>query len=315
MRNVFRSVAVASVVVALAVTPSVGAATSSPRGTLIFEGWGAPDQWGVAPAYDIWIVNEDGSGLTNLTDAPGYEGNATWSPDGTRIAFDSNQSGNDDIFVMNHDGTRQKRLTSSEASELWPTWSPDGRRIAYGKGTQLWVMGADGSHKRKIYRAPGENVMLSDWSPDGRWIAFTIGSHPRVSDWDIYVIRPDGSGLKKLISTAEDEGGLEWSSDGTKIAFHRFFGASCNPATACNWDVFTARADGKGEVNLTDTPLNAEYGPTWSPDGSRIAYADEYGTMAWEADIFVMDADGTNRRRLVSKPDTFDYSVDWNPRM
>lgn len=283
-------------------------AVSSSTGKLLFEGWGLPEILGIVPSYEIWAINEDGSGLTNLTDSPGYDGNAAWSPDRTKIAFDSNRAGSDDIFVMNHDGTREKRLTSTTASELWPQWSADGRRIAYGRGSQLWVMNADGSGKRKIFTSSAERVMPTDWSPSGQWIAFTVGNHPQNTDWDIHVIRPDGSDRKRLISTNDDEGGLQWSPDGSSLVFYRFLG--CNGVT-CNWDVFTARASGIGEKNITDTPDNGEYDPAWSPDGTKIAYSDEYGTTGWEADIFVMNADGTDRRHLVPKPDSFDYGVDW----
>lgn len=286
----------------------VTAAMSPGAGKLIFEGWGLPEILGVVPSYEIWAVNEDGSGLTNLTDSPGYDGDAAWSPDRTKIAFDSNRAGNDDIYVMNHDGTRQRRLTSSRASELWPQWSPDGQRIAYSRGTQLWVMNADGSEKRKIFTSAAERVMPSDWSPDGRWIAFHVGNHPANTDWDIYVIRPNGSVVKKFMSTNLDEGGVQWSPDGSSVVFYRLL--ECN-AVACNWDIFTARAGGSGEKNITDTPYNGEYDAVWSPDGTTIAYADEYGTTGWEADIFVMNADGTDRRHLVPKPDSFDYGVDW----
>ena len=301
------------VVVTIFGVPSGSLAADAPGAKLIFEGWGVSDATGVAPNYDLWIVNEDGSGLTNLTDDPGYEGNAEWSPDGRRIAFDSDKAGNADIFVMKEDGTGRKRLTSSKVEELWPTWSPNGRRIAYAKGTQLWIMRSDGSHKRKIFSAPGETVRLSDWSPDGRWMSFTLGNHPANTDWDIYVIRPDGSGRKTLIASPDDEGSLKWSPDGRSVVFDRFFGDSCNQATGCNWDIFSADARGKNAVNITNTPLNAEYDAAWSPDGTKIAYADEYGTGGWEADIWVMGADGSNRAALVAKPETFDYSVDWQP--
>lgn len=286
------------------------AADGPNEGKLIFEGWGLSDWTGLAPNYDIWIVNPDGTGLENLTDAPGYEGNPAWSPDGRRIAYDSNLHGNDDIFVMNGDGTRQRRLTSGKASELWPTWSPDGRRIAYGRGSELWIMEADGSNKRKVFSSKGEKVMISDWSPNGRWIAFTIGSHPHASDWDIFLIHPDGSGFKAFISTKADEGSLAWSPDGKRVLFQRY--VACGIWT-CDWEIFTARADGTKKTNITNTPDNAEYSATWSPDGSKIAYADEYYTGGWDADIFIMNADGSDKRLVTRKPDTFDYSADWQP--
>lgn len=286
------------------------AARSSAAGKLIFEGWGAPEQYGVASAYDIWIVNEDGTGLKNLSEAPGYEGNAAWSPDRRTIAFDSDRFGKTDIFVMSSDGTRRKRLTASPAPEQWATWSPDGRMIAYGKGSQLWVMRKDGSGKRKIYSSRGETVMPTDWAPNGRWIAFTVGNHPANTDWDIHVIHPDGSGFKDLIATEEDESYLRWAPDGRSVVFSRYYRDTCK-TWWCNWDVFTAGSDGRDEKNITSTPFNAEYEADWSSDGTRLAYVDEYGTAGWDSDIFLMNADGTDRHHLVPRPDSLDYSVDW----
>ncbi len=290
-------------------SPVTSAPVSSTMSKILFEGWGVTDWYGVDSNYGIWVVNEDGTELTQLTDAPGYEGDAAWSPNRRKIAFDSGdyRSGSYDVFVMRADGTHQRQLTTSKGPETYPTWSPNGRRIAYAKGNELWTMRADGSRKRRIYRSSGQNILLWDWSPDGRWIGFSEGAHPRASDWDIFLIHPDGSGKKTLIRSDADEGEITWSPDGSRIAFSR--SVDCAPA-GCG-DIFTARPDGKSVKNITDTPFNAEYSPAWSPDGSRIAYADEYYSLQQEADIYVMQADGSDRKPLVARPDIFDFSVDW----
>src|SRR5438034_1029153 len=103
---------------------------------------------------DVWSVNADGTDLTRLTQSPWPEFDATWSPDGTRIAFRSQPSGDEEIWLMNPDGSEPERLTRG----LSPAWSPDGSKIAYsspgdilcppGRGTQcsgLSIMNADGS--------------------------------------------------------------------------------------------------------------------------------------------------------------------------
>ena len=76
---------------------------------------------------DVWSINADGTGLTRLTQSSWPEFDATWSPDGTRIAFRSQRDGDPEIWLMNADGSEPHRL----ARGLSPAWSPDGSKIAY----------------------------------------------------------------------------------------------------------------------------------------------------------------------------------------
>lgn len=98
------------------------------------------------------MINPDGSGRRRLTSDPARELNASWSPDGTRIAFLSVEGTKaSSIYVMNSDGTDRTRLTDPS---IWafgsPAWSPDGSRISFvvldleDKSTDLYIMNADG---------------------------------------------------------------------------------------------------------------------------------------------------------------------------
>ncbi len=130
-----------------------------------------------------------------------------WSPDGRRIAFDSERDGNSEIYVVNSDGGGLRRLTRNAGPDLAPAWSPDGRRIAFAGSRGIHVMNADGSGQRNLMRKPTRDFAPT-WSPDGRRIAF--GSQ-RDGNAEIYVMNADGSGQRNLTRSPWNEGSAAWS--------------------------------------------------------------------------------------------------------
>jgi Tol biopolymer transport system component len=114
---------------------------------------------------EVYVMNADGSGQQRLTttggrvSSPAFDSvdeNPSWSPDGTRIAFDSTRDGNWELYVMNADGSGQTRLTDHPALDARPVWSPDGRQIAFesereARGARhVYVMDADGVAPRRL---------------------------------------------------------------------------------------------------------------------------------------------------------------------
>ena len=100
----------------------------------------------------IWVINSDGTGNTQLTNAALDDFSPVWSPAGTRIAFSRASTvpgGQPDIFVMNEDGSNVVQLTTAGADQF-PTWSPDGARIAFIRAGQIFIMNADGFNQHNI---------------------------------------------------------------------------------------------------------------------------------------------------------------------
>ena len=150
---------------------------------------------------EIYSMNADGSGQTNLTDNPASDVHPALSPDGTKVAFATNRDGNYEIYVMDADGSSQTRLTTEAANDYQPDWSPDGAKLAFTSERdgirQIYVMNADGTSEINLSNNLSKSDELPHWSPDGGKIAFSrsLGAD---GNGEIYVMNADGTGQTRL---------------------------------------------------------------------------------------------------------------------
>jgi Tol biopolymer transport system component len=258
-----------------------------------------------ANKLDVVALSANGSGITNLTNAPtSADFSPAWSPDGRQIAYvfgRNNQQGTVlPIYAMNADGTNKHALTGTSFHGN-PAWSPDGKQIAYtgaGSGfTHIFVMDADGNHQHDI--SNGGEALDPTWSPDGTRLAYAQASGA-TGLRDIWVMNADGSGKTPLTTTSLlDEEGAAWSPDGTKIAF------TSHGDTHSLTRLSVMNADGSNPVELTPATAHDQLDPTWSPDGSTIAFEEN-------GDLYTVPAAGGTPVRLTTAADLLQLA--WSPR-
>jgi Tol biopolymer transport system component len=189
----------------------------------------------------------------------------------------------------------ERQITRGRARDLFPAWSPDHSRIAFVRDGALHVMRADGTRVRRLTRRGHDRYPA--WAPDGRRIAFS--STRAGGESELYVIRRNGRGLRRLTRTAAHVDDIQpaWTPDGASLVF------SSNRIAYWNYEIFRIRAsDARRLKRLTfwgtgaDGAPGDDLMPDVSPDGTRIAFVSDrdggYG-------IWTMAVDGSDLRMLV----------------
>lgn len=218
--------------------------------------------WAIYPEFDIFRANADGSKVKRLTKTPGYDAEATISPDGKTIVFTSMRDGDLDIYVMNRKGKNVKRLTTALGYDGGPFFSPDGKQIVYRSyhpktekeiaryksklkqnliepnNFEIWVMNADGTNKRQITNLKSASF-APYFHPSGKKIIFSsnyFAEDPRKRNFDLLMINVDGTGLKRVTTYDSFDGFPMFSPDGKKL----IFASNRNAAKPGDTNVFLA---------------------------------------------------------------------------
>jgi Tol biopolymer transport system component len=224
---------------------------------------------------DIWVVNPDGSDRRQLTSSPAEEGSASWSRDGTRVAYWSvDASGSpSSLMVIAPESPSEPVTLFTDDSGRMPhliDWSPDGKQIAFALCAdtmcgEFIVVETNGTGARDIGGPDFEAYHLA-WSPDGSTLAF--GGRHGGQPLGLYSLKPDGTSVERISQDDLAEGyvTVQWSADGSRLLTHAGTGDG-GP------DVWAYAADGSDAVNLTDGPASG-FLPGWSADETWVAFRD-----------------------------------------
>jgi Tol biopolymer transport system component len=260
---------------------------------------------------EVWIINIDGSGHTQLTHIAEGACQPDWSPDGTRIVFISPCPKNQDsypgasLFIIDADGSNLTPLPSAPGGDYDPDWSPDGNKIVF---TSL----RDGGVARLYSINLKDNTVISlsgeessnqqpDWSPDGEMIAY-VGSDNR-----IWAMADNGQEKYGLTVGGGDFRSFNpgWSPDGKTLVFSR---RRADDTSGLSWLMAVPYTnEGALPVEIPSALLSSE--ASYSSDGFWLVFKN---WTSGNHDIYIMRANGIDRQPLVTD-ESYDFDPCWRP--
>ncbi len=199
--------------------------------------------WPIYDSYDIFVADLNGNIVKQLTNEPGYDGEATISPKGDKIVFTSIRNGDLDLYIMDIDGSNVRQITNELGYDGGAWFSPDGTKIVWRASRfktekeaneykrllaeglvmptemEVFVCDADGSNVRQVTNI-GKANWAPNFTPDGNRIIFASNhEYEKGFPFNMYLINLDGTGLKKI----SHDGGFDafpmFSPDGKKLIF------------------------------------------------------------------------------------------------
>jgi Tol biopolymer transport system component len=264
----------------------------SPDGrTIVFDRFFSTQRYGIDPhprakRSVLLLMRADGSRKRVLRHAGArFEYDATFSPDGRSILFVRDER----IYLMRRDGSGARRVRRDSLEQACPRLSPDGSMISLWRGSAksagYYVMNANGTGLRRISRAERVAWGCPSWFPDGKRLVFA-------RRYNLFVASADGRSVRRITSDAD---GTFYrpsvSPDGTWIA--------CDGQARSGNGIVVMRANGRGMRRITTSvaEIEADSGPSWSPDGRRIVFSG-YRPRFEGVGVYVVNRDGSGRRRL-----------------
>jgi TolB protein len=199
--------------------------------------------WAVYPGYDIYLANTDGKILKKLTDAPGYDAEATVNWKTGKIVYTSMASGDLDLWTMNADGSHKKQITRSEGYDGGAVFSRDGSKLVWRANhpntpealkrykdllaenlttpmkMEIFIADSDGKNTRQLTNI-GCASFAPTFTPDGKKIVFSSNKNDCDGrKFELFMMNTDGSSLEQVSDFGGFTSFAEFSPDGKKLVF------------------------------------------------------------------------------------------------
>lgn len=199
--------------------------------------------WSVYATFDIYVADAKGKITKKLTNAPGYDAEATVSPNGDKIVFTSDRSGDLELWTMNIDGSDQRQITHALGYDGGAFFSPDGKKLVYRASRpqtdsakkeytdllrqhlvapsdmEIYTCNVDGSDVRQITHL-GKANWAPFFTPNGKKIIFSSNHHSqRGYDFQLYTINLDGTGLERITNESLFNAFPMFSPDGKYLVW------------------------------------------------------------------------------------------------
>lgn len=235
--------------------------------------------------WDIFLVDQSGHNLVQLTDTPYDENEPRWSADRKNLVY-SASDGKLHVIDVETGQSHQVLVEDDSGKKTSPSFSPDGKKIVYvhfkperADDTELAIFDLDRNTNRKFSDQYGP-LFFPSWSPNGKYIVYTTGHCSmdcgRIIQ-ELWIASTKGNYARQVLMTNSHCLQPVWSSDSKKIAF-----ASDKSG---NFDIWLLSLDNWGLKQLTKDP-HLDTSPAWSPDRRRIAFV---STRTGKNMIWIMD--------------------------
>jgi Tol biopolymer transport system component len=266
-------------------------------------------------AWQLFTMRPDGTDIRQLTNfrRPQGTGSPAWSPDGTKIAFDNDRTGDAEVWTINADGSGLERITHDpKTSDGSPAWSPDGSRILFERysprtdNTAIFAINADGTGMSRLTGARVTHERPR-FTPDGSKVVYTaLGASGGICE--IWSMNPDGTG-KELLMPADARLEInDVAPNGDEVLVND------NCVGPLGQSLYRVRIDGTGLTRLTDAGCCDQDGfAAYSPDGTKIVFVSDRiiaGFSDFKA-IYEMDSDGEHLTQITSVARF--GGLDWGP--
>lgn len=233
---------------------------------------------------------------------------ASYSPNGDKIAFESNRDGTWQIYIMDANGENQLRLTHDNSNNRRPSWHPKGKKVLFesdrsGKKELYTIKLKNGKVKKLSNFKDGEEPNFACYSPNGKLIALSIAVSDSKSD--IVLMKKNGKIVRRLTNNEFRNHYPRWSNQGNEIVYF-----SRKETNNQDDEIYKLNVKTGKEVRLTNWPKH-NFCPAWSNDDQHIVYVTSMEDLRPE--IYIMDANGENKVRITENEDG-DTLPSWSPK-